>query len=120
MIGIEIDGLRQLESKLQQLSGKYGSSNQVSATVSQSAQYAIYVHEDLEAGHNVGEAKFLEKAALRNKDKVAERVTKMLPTTKMSLALYSSALLIQRDSMKLTPVDTGNLKASAQTEIEKR
>lgn len=36
------------------------------------ASYAIYVHENLEARHTNGEAKFLERAILDNKDAIIE------------------------------------------------
>ncbi len=37
-------------------------------------EYAIYVHENLEAHHDVGQAKFLEQPLKENADKYAEHV----------------------------------------------
>lgn len=34
--------------------------------------YALYVHEDLEAHHNVGQAKFLETAIIEKADRIIE------------------------------------------------
>lgn len=39
------------------------------------AEYGVYVHENLDAVHPVGEAKFYEKAALEKTDAVKEAVT---------------------------------------------
>ena len=39
------------------------------------AEYGVYVHENLNATHNVGEAKFYEKSALERTDNVKEAVT---------------------------------------------
>lgn len=43
-----------------------------------SAPYAIYVHENLEAFHPVGEAKFLESVILESRPFMAERVAQRL------------------------------------------
>lgn len=40
------------------------------------ADYAIYVHENEEAYHARGEAKFLEKALIENKSKILEIIQK--------------------------------------------
>ena len=34
------------------------------------ADYAIFVHENMEAAHSVGQAKFLEKSVVKNKKRV--------------------------------------------------
>lgn len=43
-----------------------------------SAPYAIYVHEDLEAFHDDGQAKFLESVILESRPYMAQRVAKRL------------------------------------------
>lgn len=43
-----------------------------------SAPYAIYVHEDLDAFHKVGQAKFLESVVLESRPYMAARVAKRL------------------------------------------
>jgi hypothetical protein len=40
------------------------------------APYAVYVHENLEAFHEVGEAKFLESTLLESRQFIAARVAK--------------------------------------------
>jgi len=44
----------------------------------QGAGYALIVHEDLEARHTVGEAKFLEKSVNESASGLAERVAKRI------------------------------------------
>lgn len=44
------------------------------AEVGCTADYAIYVHEDLEANHTVGQAKFLESALNESKDDIVNTV----------------------------------------------
>lgn len=44
--------------------------------VGYTAEYAPYVHEDLEARHTVGEAKFLQKAVARKRKQVLEIMAK--------------------------------------------
>lgn len=43
-----------------------------------SAPYAVYVHEDLEAFHRVGQAKFLESVLLESAPYFAERVARRM------------------------------------------
>lgn len=43
-----------------------------------SAPYAIYVHEDLEAFHPVGQAKFLESVILESRPHMGARVAKRI------------------------------------------
>lgn len=42
------------------------------------APYAIYVHEDLEAFHKVGQAKFIESVMLESRPYMAARVAKRI------------------------------------------
>lgn len=51
-----------------------GSDLKSEVVVSFSTAYAIYVHEDPDAYHEVGEYKFLEKAAVQNKKQVIDLV----------------------------------------------
>jgi hypothetical protein len=42
------------------------------------ATYALYVHENLEAHHPVGEAKFLEKTLIESQPHMADRIARRL------------------------------------------
>lgn len=94
--------------------------NDVSVTVGFTQNYAIYVHENLEAIHPVGQAKFLEEPARTEAGRIAEIVRTTLSQGKtMAQALVLGGLYLQRCSQKLVPVDTGALKGSAFTRLEK-
>jgi len=47
-----------------------------SVFIGYTAYYAVYVHEDLEAYHEVGEAKFLDKAIKMNQKRIIEELAK--------------------------------------------
>lgn len=66
-----------------------------------------------------GQAKFLEQPARQFAEVIADIVTQaMLKGAKLQQALFLGGLRLQRESMLLVPVDTGNLKASAFTRKE--
>lgn len=50
--------------------------NKPAVEVGNNAEYAIYVHENLEANHPVGEAKFLEKAIIQEKHNILMDIAK--------------------------------------------
>jgi len=47
------------------------------------APYAVYVHEDLEAFHKVGQAKYLESVIMESRPFMAKRVAKRLSLRRM-------------------------------------
>jgi CRISPR/Cas system-associated exonuclease Cas4 (RecB family) len=82
--------------------------------------YAIYVHEDMEAHHPVGQAKYLEQPARELRQDLGNIVTTILKAGEsLSHALLTAGLRLQREAQELVPVDTGALKASAFTREEK-
>jgi hypothetical protein len=90
-----------------------------------SASYALFVHENTSASHKNGQAKFLEEPARTKQGEIArsireamERKTAKGRRVSLLQALKIGGLRLQREAQKLTPVDTGNLKASAFTEEE--
>jgi hypothetical protein len=111
--------------KLESLLGKFGSLMKelppsVSVIVGYTQRYAIFVHENLTAHHNVGQAKFLEQPARQFSKDIAQVVSKAVKNgTPLPQALVLGGLFLQRESQKLCPVDTGALKASAFTRLEK-
>lgn len=118
MINARIEGVRELNTKIGAEIAKHVATNKA-VSVSFSQHYAIYVHEDLAANHTNGEAKFLENAILRNEDAISNKLIENTRKVNIGVGLYTAGLLIQREAQKLTPVDTGALKASAQTQYEK-
>jgi hypothetical protein len=94
----------------------------VSVAIGYTQAYAIYVHENLEAKHPVGQAKFLEQPMRQlSNDGTFKKILLNAARAKHSIAegLVLCGLRLQADSQKLCPVDTGALKNSAFTRLEK-
>lgn len=90
-----------------------------SVTVSYSQAYAVYVHEDLQAFHPVGQAKFLEQPARELAPELARIVvTAMRRGVSLAQSLLLAGLRLQRESQQRCPVDTGALRASAATRLD--
>lgn len=86
----------------------------VQVRVGYNAPYALVVHEDMEAHHDNGQAKFLEQPARQNGKIYGQLVSDALKQGKtMRQALMSAATALKLDSQALCPVDTGALKQSA-------
>ena len=86
--------------------------------VGYTANYAVHVHEN-DRKYRVGEFKFLEKPARllqRELARIIRTVRKQTGSLKDGLLL--AGMRLQRESQKLVPVDTGNLKGSAFTRLE--
>mgnify|MGYP006275049749 CR=1 FL=1 len=88
--------------------------------VGYTAEYAIYVHENLEAHHpNGGQAKYLEQPARELRDQLVTIIGEAVKRkATLEQGLLIAGLHLQGESQKLVPVDTGNLRASAFTRIE--
>jgi len=114
-----IIGLKELEIKLKKLQSVHTTENP-RVIVGYTQNYAIYVHENLEAHHPVGQAKYLEQPARALQRELGEIVVKAFKSTKnLEMALLVAGLRLQRASQELVPVDTGALKNSAFTAKEK-
>jgi hypothetical protein len=90
-------------------------------TVGFTQHYAIYVHENLNAHHDVGEAKFLEKPARElseNGDLTLIIYNAWRQGKTMAEALVLAGLRLQREAQDRCPVKTGALKASAFTRLD--
>lgn len=121
----QVENFKRLERTLKQLARKYSDSPNAirgeSAIVGYTAAYATKVHEDMKARHTVGQAKYLEQPArqLSNTGELATIVTTAVKRgVKLQQAIFIAALRLQRESQKLVPIDTGNLRASAFTRKE--
>lgn len=92
-----------------------------SVAVGYTANYAVYVHEMVNATFQRpgARAKFLETPARELKDQLLKQVERELAQgVNLEQSLYKAGLTLQRASMEIVPVDTGNLRASAFTRIE--
>lgn len=127
-------GAESLKKKLEALGKKYGNQRNVTVEVGYEAQYAAKLHEDIEmkwrgrprhSGIGVywgphGQAKFLEQPARQNAQTYGRIVEELLKRgATMEQALVAAGLQLQRDSQELVPVEYGNLKASAFTQVKK-
>jgi len=119
----KIEGLTRLMSKLKNLSKTVGEeASKASVTTGFTQNYAVYVHENLESKHDVGQAKFLEQPSrqLNNSGELGRIVgTAVKRGASVEQGLLLAGLRIQGEAQLLTPVDTGALKASAFTSITK-
>jgi hypothetical protein len=112
----KIEGVSQVKAALARRLTAYGSDTRPSVSVGYTQSYAIYVHENLEAEHPTGQAKFLEQPA-REKRKDIKDIVKdeVIDGAKLEDALLKGGLFLQRESQRLCPVATGALRASAFT-----
>ena len=118
---MNIKNVKKLIAKLKAKADGAASQPKVSVVVGFTATYALYVHENLEAIHPNGEAKFLENAANSTSDKVASVIEKAAAAGKpLEQCLLLGGLIIQADAQKRCPVDTGALKGSAFTRLDKQ
>ena len=108
-----------LQAVLQALEKRKKSGKTVSVIVGYTANYAIHVHENLEAFHSNGQAKFLEQPAREMQKDLGKIAVDALKQGKsLTQALILAGLALQRASQKLVPVLTGNLRASAFTRVD--
>lgn len=115
---MRVEGLNRVITKLRQLALRYGNPD-ASVVVGYSAEYALFVHENLQAHHNVGNAKFLEGPARRLKGRIATIVVEGLRRDLTFVqALLRGGLFLQGESQKEAPVATGYMRASAFTRPE--
>lgn len=99
--------------KLRKYIQEHKAEDRVEIHVGFTQRYAFEVHERTDIPHKVGQAKFLETASRTSYGKVQQEIRKS--GQDVAAGLVRGALLIQREAQKLTPVDTGALKASAYT-----
>lgn len=137
---VKIQGLESLVAKLRAKAASAAKDGDVSVVVGYTTEYAVWVHENLEAAHGqafnvkhaaeikaglehsrgpLQQAKFLEQPARENRADYAADVEKVVRAGKtLAQALLVAGLHLQRDSQELVPVDTGLLRASAFTRLE--
>lgn len=119
--GLHFEGVDRLVAKLKLKARKQQAKElgQEVIVVGYTQAYALYVHEDMEAKHTNGQAKYLETVT-REKQQDIKRVLRQgyQSTGSIIQAMVLAGLYIQRESQKLVPVDTGALKNSAFTRKE--
>lgn len=113
---VKIEGAEKVYEALRKLHEQTAQDAKSVVVVGFTQNYAVYVHENLEAYHHVGQAKFLETPLRVNRNDIATVITLGVQRTKSVLkGLLLGGLRLQREAQKLCPVDTGALKNSAFT-----
>jgi hypothetical protein len=83
-----------------------------------SAPYAIYVHENLEAHHPIGQAKFLEEPARLLEGEMREIIARSLRNKNgLEEGVRRANERLLEASQALVPVDTGFLRDSGHVEV---
>jgi len=133
----KIEGADKLLAQLKALERKSRKDNNLGVIVGYTANYALSVHENLEMKlkgqprkkphkgrywdpQGRGQSKYLEQPYRENRSRIYNQVVQIMRASgSLQKALLVAGLFLQRISQRLVPVDTGNLKASAFTRIEK-
>jgi len=112
----KVDDLNGVLGVLLELKNMSEKKDNVSVVVGYTQSYAIFVHENLESHHTVGNAKYLESPANRLKATMGKIVSTVYAATgDMEKGLIAAGLRLQRESQLEVPIDTGALRASAFT-----
>lgn len=117
----KVEGFTVVQQTLAKMAKSARAEHGKSVIVGYTAQYAIYVHENMQSAHRVGNAKFLENPARElSQSGVLGRIIQdaYKNGAKLQDALVLGGLRIQRDSQLQVPIDTGNLRGSAFTRKE--
>ena len=116
----KVERLTELVGELQARITKSRKSD-LSVTVGYTQEYAVYVHENLEAQHAPGkQAKFLEQPARELQPELKEMIGRLSKQKKpLEQVLLLAGLRLQAASQRIVPVDTGALKNSAFTRVDK-
>ena len=138
-----VQNAKRVQAKLLKLAAKAQKDDRISVIVGYNAEYAVFVHENKEmkwkglkrTGKNPkgfqrkgrywdpqgrGQSQFLIQP-FREKERELAKVVEAgyRKTGSLILGLFLAGSHLQKLSEKLVPVDSGNLKTSAFTEIEK-
>lgn len=115
-VKIQVRGVTKVLSSLEKrhLNGKV----KLEGVVGYSAPHALSVHEDLEAYHDDGQAKFLEQPARELRPQLTGTVTNSVKKRRnLEEGIREACELLLSMSQKLVPVDTGELRDSGFVEI---
>lgn len=115
----DVKGVESVVGSLRDLAAKAKGDTDVVVLVGFTASYAIYVHENMQAAHPTGQAKFLEDPLRTGKAQMMQIITTAVRQGKtIGQALLLAGLWLQGEAQKLCPVDTGALRASAFTRFD--
>lgn len=116
--GVQLKGVSDVLAALraESLTGK----SYLNLYIGYRAPYAVYVHENLNASHAVGQAKFLEEPLRRLRPDMMRIIENRLRKRKRSLedALKAAGQLLFDESQACVPVATGALRESGFMTVE--
>lgn len=119
-ISAVITGIGTLVEKLRKKARTSKEADQGVFTVGYKAPYAVYVHENLAAHHDHGQAKFLEAPA---RNQVGQLRSQIIADARLGIGIRiaskNAAITLLNLSKELVPVDTGILKASGYVQDDK-
>jgi hypothetical protein len=120
-IDVRVEGGAKTKAEIDKRLAKAQRDRHAEARVGYTADYAVYVHEDLTMSHpNGGEAKFLEKPTRENIQFISAVINRAYAVGQtFAEALLAGARMIEHLSLPLVPVDTGHLRGSSVTRIVK-
>jgi hypothetical protein len=116
---VSVEGVEKILGRFQNRKSRAQRAARRRCVVGYSAPYAVHVHEDLEAFHANGQAKFLEQPAREFKGEMAAYVrgaTRRGQTVEQ--AQLGAGQILLAESQKLVPVLTGFLKRSGFARME--
>ena len=117
-VGVKVEGADKLLAGLQAKLAQVGKPTPRAAVI-YDAPYAVSVHENVNAFHPAGQAKFLETPARERRADMAQKVEDGLKAGKtLEQANLDAARLLLEASLPLVPVQTGRLKASGRVEAQ--
>lgn len=117
---VKIEGSDEIRVKLTRMANAARAETANRIVCGYAAPYAVYVHENMEARHNNGQAKFLEQPAREHKDDIAAVVVAARRSGQpLERALIAGAEELKKRSQPLVPVATGFLRGSWFAEVER-
>jgi hypothetical protein len=120
MISFKVQNLSRLVGAIDKEINRSRREDRVRGTVGYAAPYSVYVHENLAAYHETGQAKFLEQPArqMANSGELGKIVYQgRLAGLSQRRAIERALNELKRVSQRLVPVDTGFLRDSAFVEV---
>lgn len=117
--GISVENVDRVVAKLQAKSLK--GAKKAELEVGYKAEYAIHVHENLEAYHEVGQAKYLEVPYRRMQKELADLIAEEMQRHRsLEEALLKAGYKLLKTSLPFVPVDTGFLRSSGYVEVKEQ
>jgi hypothetical protein len=116
---VQVAGTDVIYARMRAEGRKIGAILEPTFIIGYSAPYAIYVHEDLEARHITGQAKFIEKVVREKGGELYMQIAAGVINRELWIdVLTRAAEWLLAESKKLVPVDTGALKDSGFYNLE--